>query len=90
VTTGAARMSITQVREQFCTLLRSRAAAEAVEITERGETIGLLLVGPRAVSRGQALVGGRPPNTRQTLRGTVEIRGDLERGLRKLRARLGR
>ncbi len=90
MTRGVARMSITQVREQLCTLLRSRTAAEDVRITKRGQTIGLLLVGPRAVSRGQALVGGRPPNTRQTLRGTVEIRGDLERGLRKVRARLWR
>ena len=83
-------MSITQVRDQLCTLLRGRAAAESVEITKRGRTIGLLLLGPQAVSRGQVLVGGRPPNTRQTLRGTVEIRGDLERGLRKVRARLWR
>ena len=83
-------MSITQVREQLCTLLRGHAAAESVEITKRGQTIGLLLVGPRAVSRGQVLVGGRPPNAQQTLRGTVEIRGDLERGLRKVRARLWR
>ncbi len=71
-------------------VLRGRAAAEAVEITKRGHTVGLLLVGPRAVSRGQALVGGRPSNTRQTLRGTVEICGDLERCLRKVRARLWR
>jgi hypothetical protein len=90
VTKGPARMSITQVRDQLCTLLRSRVTAEAVEITKRGQTIGLLLVGPRAVSRGQTLVGGRLPHTRQTLRGTVEIRGGLERGLRKVRARLWR
>jgi antitoxin (DNA-binding transcriptional repressor) of toxin-antitoxin stability system len=90
VTAGAARMSITQVRNQLRTLLRGGAAAESVEITKRGQTIGLLLVGPRAVSRGQALVGGRPPITRPTLRGTVEIRGDLKRGLRKVRARLWR
>lgn len=83
-------MSITQVRDQLCTLLRGRAAAEAVEITKRGRTIGLLLVGARAVSRGQTLVGGRPPNIRQTLRGSVEIHRDLERGLRKVRARLWR
>ena len=90
MTTGPLRMSITQLRDQLCTLLRGRTAAESVEITKRGQTIGLLLVGPRAVSRGQALVGGRPPHTRQTLRGTVEIRGDLECGLRKVRARLWR
>ncbi len=90
MTTRADRMSITQVRDQLCTLLRGRAAAEAVEITKRGQTIGLLLVGPRAVSRGQTLVGGRPPNTRQTVRGSVEIRGDFERGLRRVRARLWR
>lgn len=90
MTTRASRMSITQVREQLCTLLRGRAAAESVEITKRGQTIGLLLVGPRAVSRGQTLVGGQPPNIKQTLRGTVEIRGNLERGLRKVRARLWR
>jgi len=83
-------MSVTQVRDQLCTLLRDRAPAEAVEITKRGRTIGLLLVGRRAVSRAQALVGGRPPNARQTLRGTVEIHGNLEVGLRKVRARLWR
>ncbi len=90
MTIGTARMSITQVREQLCALLRGRAAAEAVEITKRGQTIGLLLLGTRAVSRGQTLIGGRPPKIRQTLRGTVEIRGNLERGLRKVRARLWR
>ena len=87
---GAARMSVTQVRDQLCTLLRHRQAPEAVEITKRGHTIGLLLVGPRAVSRGQALVGGEPPLPRQTLRGTVAIHGNIEGGLRKVRAQLWR
>lgn len=90
MTTRVARMSITQVRGRLCTLLKGRAAAEAVEITKGGQTVGLLLVGPRAVSRGQALVGGRRPSTGQTLRGTIEIHGNLERGLRRTRARLWR
>ena len=83
-------MSVTQVRGQLCTLLSRRRAAEAVEITKRGRTIGLLLVGPRAVVRGRALVGGQPLIPRQTLRGTVEIHGNLELGLRKVLARLWR
>jgi hypothetical protein len=83
-------MSVTQVRDRFCTLLRDRAAPEAVEITKRGRTIGLLLVGPRAIARGQALMGGRPSPAPQSLRGTVELHGDLTGGLRKVRTRLWR
>ncbi len=83
---SAARMSVTRVRDRLCQLLRDRPASKTIEITRRGRTVGLLLMGSRAVSRAQASVGG--PIPRRTLQGTVEINGDLEAGLRKVRARL--
>lgn len=84
------RMSVTQIRGQLCTLLRDPRKAEAVEITRRGRTIGLLFVGPTAVARGKALIAGPNRSPRRTLRGTVEIHGDLEAALRRIRTRMWR
>jgi antitoxin (DNA-binding transcriptional repressor) of toxin-antitoxin stability system len=81
-------MSVTRVRDRLCQLLRDRSGSKTIEITRRGRAVGLLLMGTRAASRAQASVGR--PTPRRTLQGTVEIHGDLEAGLRKVRAKLWR
>jgi hypothetical protein len=84
------QMSVTELRSQLCTLLQDPPKSGIIEITRRGQTIGLLLMGSTAVARGQALVAGTNKLPRRTLQGTVEIRRDLVAGLRKVRARLWR
>lgn len=88
--TNLPRMSVTELRSQLCTLLQEPRKTEVIEITRRGQTIGLLLTGSTAVARGLALVAGSNELPRKTLQGTVEIRKDLDAGLRKVRARLWR
>lgn len=83
-------MSVTEARAKLCSLLGDERRPEIVAITRRGQTIGLLLVGSAAVARGQVLVAGPDHTLRRTLRGTVEIHGNLEGGLRKVRERLWR
>jgi antitoxin (DNA-binding transcriptional repressor) of toxin-antitoxin stability system len=85
-----ARLSVTEARAQLCALLNARQKPEGVEITRRGRTIGLLLLGPTVVARGKALVAGSDQSPRRTLQGTVEVHSDLDAGLRKIRARLWR
>jgi antitoxin (DNA-binding transcriptional repressor) of toxin-antitoxin stability system len=82
------RLSVTEIRARLCTLLNGRQRSEGVEITKRGRTIGLLLVGPTAVTRGKALLAGPNQSSRRTLQGTVEIHRDIDAGLRKVRAQL--
>jgi hypothetical protein len=82
------RLSVTEIRAQLCTLLGGQQRSEGVEITRRGRTIGLLLVGPTAAARGKALLAEANQFPRRTLQGTVEIHRDLDAGLRKVRARL--
>ena len=84
------RMSVTELRSRLCTLLQVPPRNGVIEITRRGQTIGLLLMGSTAVARGQALVAGSNDLPRRTLQGTVEIHKDLDAGLGKVRARLWR
>ncbi len=84
------RISVTELRSQLCTLLQAPPKNGVIEITRRGQTIGLLLMGSTAVARGQALVAGSNDLPRRTLQGTVEIHKDLDAGLRKVRTRLWR
>jgi len=84
------RMSVTELRSRLCALLQAPPKNGAIEITRRGQTIGLLLMGSTVVARGQTLVAGSNDLPRRTLQGTVEIHKDLDAGLRKVRARLWR
>jgi hypothetical protein len=84
------RMSVTDLRSRLCTLLQEPPKTGVIEITRRGHTIGLLLMGSTAVARGQALVAGSAELPRRTLQGTVEIHKDLDASLRKVRVRLWR
>jgi hypothetical protein len=82
------RLSITEMRSQFCSLFRQSNSAGTFEITKRGRTIGLLLVGSRAASGRRGAVAPSGTFSGETLRQTVEIHGDIETGLRRVRARV--
>jgi antitoxin (DNA-binding transcriptional repressor) of toxin-antitoxin stability system len=82
------QMPISEIRSQLCTLLQDRRGPEVVEITRRGRPIALLLRGAAATARGKALLRRRPSPSRKTLRGSVEIQGDLDAALRRVRTRL--
>jgi len=84
----ASQMSVTEIRFRLCTLLRDRRGPEVVEITRRGRPIGLLLRGPAVGAKGKALLRKGPAASCKTLRGTVEIQGDLGAALRRVRTRL--
>jgi antitoxin (DNA-binding transcriptional repressor) of toxin-antitoxin stability system len=84
----ASQMSVTEIRNRLCTLLQDRQGPEVVEITRRGRPIGLLLCGSAVRAKGKALLRKGPAVSRKTLRGSVEIQGDLGVALRRVRARL--
>jgi antitoxin (DNA-binding transcriptional repressor) of toxin-antitoxin stability system len=82
------QMTISEIRSQLCALLQDRRGPEVVEITRRGRPIALLLRGAAATARGKALLRRRSALSGKTLRGSVEIQGDLDVALRRVRTRL--